>query len=332
MNYAPKKIRGVFEWLRQTAWPWVRVHARQINRIISFILLMAVLASIGYQILANWQQVRSYSWKWDVKFLLLGFGVYSVSLLLTASIWALIICRLSGIQSLLTHIGLYSLTNLAQRLPTPIPYISVRTEAYARRGVPRATTLTAMSLEVIVTVAGALVVAVATLPFGFQENLRRYDAPIWLLLIPLLVFVIRPDWFFAALNRMFLLLKRSPIQVRVKTLDILTWVSLFAAVWLNGGVLYYFLANSIYPVAPDKLLAIVNVFAVSGIVGWVGQFLFFIPNLAARQVAAAYLLGFFMPLPVAIAVALLTRLCIMAFELVWALVFSIVLKIVKIPM
>jgi hypothetical protein len=326
MKYFLEMLQEVSE----RAWSWANARSRQIKIILGIFLILAVLVSSGYQILVNWQEVRSYPWKWDVKFLFLGFGVYSINLLLTASIWALIMRRLSGIKSFFTHIGLYSLTNLAQRLPTLIPYISARTEAYAARDVPRSTTLTAMSLEVIVTITGALVVAIATLPFGLPGSLGHYSMLIWFLLIPFIVFVIRPDWLFVGLNKIFVLFKHSPLQVRVNKSDTLLWVGLFAIIWLIGGLFYFILANSIYPVVLGNLLMIVNIFAISGIVGWAGQFLFFVPNLAARQVAAAYLLSFFMPWLVAVAVVLVVRLSVLIFELIWALVFSILLKTIKI--
>jgi uncharacterized membrane protein YbhN (UPF0104 family) len=308
---------------KPSIWSWIRDHSKSISRIVWGGLLVIVIGIVAIQIKLSWNEIRTYPWHWNTTYIILGLGAYSVSLLTTASIWSQIIHRLSNSNNWLDNIGLYCLTNLAQRLPTPLPFLGARTEAYAARGIPRMTTLTAMSLEIAVTIVGALVAALITLPFGFPDALNQFNFLIWILIVPLMVFVIRPNWLIQAINLALQRLNKPKITIIVQTKDVILWVGLFVLVWMNGGLIYYLLANSIYPVGPDDLLAMINVFAISGVVGWLGQLLFFLPSVTLRQVAVAYLLSFFVPLSVAVAVALLTRLCVMIFELLWAMVFSI---------
>jgi len=277
-----------------------------------------------YSIVVHWHEIGTYRWQLHPVNLLMGLGIYSVSLLMTATIWAAIIGRFSRTQSMLTHIRLWSVTNLAQRLPTPIPYVGARTEAYAGQGVSRADTLTAMSLELVVTLLAGVLVAVLTLPFGpYMAVLAQYSLLLWLVLVPLILFVIRPDMLVGIFNLILVWLKRAPIRAIIRRSEVLAWVSVCVVIWLNGGALYYVLAASIYPLTSDDVLRMINVFAVSGVLGWIGQILFFVPNFALRQIAAAYLLSFFVPWPVAVAISILTRLCVMVFELAWAIGLSV---------
>jgi hypothetical protein len=324
MPYVPEKIGEASFWTKSRLLSWMREHPRLLKRAVWSTAFLLVVGAISYQIVDSWQEIRTYPWHWNLKYIFWGFGVYSLSLLATAGIWTAIIRRLAGLKPVLPNIGLYCLTNLAQRLPTPLPYVGARTEAYAARGVPRTTTLAAMSLEIIVTIVGALVTALITLPFGFPESMERFNLLIWLLVLPLVVFILRPNWLFKVINSILRRLKRPGLAVQVGTPEMLIWVVIFILIWLNGGFLYYLLANSIYPIRVDELLAMINVFAVSGVIGWLGQLFFFLPSVGLRQVAVAYLLSFFIPWPVAVAVALLTRLSVMIFELIWALGFSLI--------
>ncbi len=282
---------------------------------------MIALIVIGYRLRQDWHQIQTYPWQLQWTGILLAFGVFSVSIVLTFLVWTFIMRRLSTAQSLRTHMQLFFVTNLARRLPTLLPYVGARTEAYAAQGLPRKVTLSAVMLEMATTVVGAALVAVLTLPFGpFSRVWGRFPVlTLPLMILPVLV-IIYPSWFFAAVNFVLGHLKRPLLDFEVRRRDMLTWAILFTAVWANGGVLYYFLATSIYPLSSRKLLMMVNAFAISGVASWLGQFLFFLPTLALRQVMLAYLLSLSeIPFSAAIAIALLGRLCVTVFELVWAL-------------
>ncbi len=74
---------------------------------------------------------------------------------------------------------------------------------------------------------------------------------------------------------------------------------------------------------------LVNISAVSGIAGWLGQALFFVPTPAVRQLTMVYLLSLRFPMPWAVALALFFRISVMVFELVWAglcLLISVVIE------
>jgi hypothetical protein len=283
------------------------------------VTIVAVIA-IGYRLALDWEEIRTYPWRLKWMSILSAFAVFSISFLLTFVVWVFIMRRLSTVRSLRIHMRLFFVTNLARRLPTLLPYLGARTEAYASQGLPRRVTLSAVTLEMTTTVVGAVLIAVLTLPFGpLFAILDRFSLAALLLLVLPLTIVLFPNWFFVAMNFGLARLGRPPLRVEIRRLDMIIWVILFAAVWANGGVLYYLLASSIYPIPPQRLLFVMNAFAISGVAAWVGQFLFFLPTLALRQVMLAYLLSLGeIPFSAAVAVALLGRLCVTAFELIWA--------------
>ncbi len=327
MDFSPQESPQALPLpLHQRAMSWLKIHARPVRRAVWVGSAALILVVIAYQIARNWLQIRDYPWQLRPLDMLLALGIYSVSLLLTAFVWAAVIMRMSDRLPLLIHMRLFCLTNLANRLPTPLPYIGARIEAYAAEGIARPLTLTAMALEMVVKMVSAVIIAGLTLSFGPKDAITaRFSPLIWLALLPLAALMFRPAWLLSALNVAFKRFKRPPIEVQPRTYDMLVWTVLSAMIWVNGGILYYFLIDSIFPVTPNQVLFMINVFTVSGIVGWLGQFFFFVPNLALRQLVVAYLLSLAVPWPVAVAGAILTRLCVMVFELVWALLFSLII-------
>lgn len=334
MNYSLDEApdAGTARLLRRS-WRWMRAHARPLTRAVWAVSLLTVLAIMGYQIAQNWREIRSYPWQLHPGYILLGFCVYSVSVLVSALVWASIMRRLTSVQARLEHVRLYCLTNLANRLPTPLPFIGARTEAYAALGVPRSATLTAMVLETTTLILGGVLAAFLTLPFGIyrvisnQINLALFA----LVLVPLAVLVLRPGLLMWLLNTALVRLKRAPLPQVVRARDTLGWSGLCVLIWVNSGLLYYCLANSIYVLEPAHILVMINIFAISGVIGRLAQFLFFIPNLALRQLVTASLLSLVIPWPVAIALVILVRLCVMVFELIWASVLNLVPAARRLP-
>lgn len=280
-------------------------------------LIILATAVILYKFIADWPQLRAIPWRLSLKPFLLSFGIYSISLLLTASCWALIIGHLTGAQTFWGHVRLFCLTNLAQRLPTPVPYITARVEAYASHGVRREITLTAMTIETAVTLSSAVIVALVTSSFGtYALNIQRRLLLIFLL--PLLLLVLLPERFLGTVNLLLSRLGRPKLTNHFKRRQILAWIGLFVIIWINSGILYYLIISSITPIPPERVLFMINISALSGLAGWLGQILFFLPTPAVRQIALIYLMNLDFPMPTAVAFALLFRFIVMLFELIWA--------------
>jgi hypothetical protein len=312
--------------IRDKQWVIDRLSTKKVQRTIGIIILAGLMVFLIYQILKSWQEIKTYPWQLDFKYIIIGFFVYSVSLFSTGGIWASIMARTSNIRHYLLHVRLYCLTNLAQRLPTPLPYIGARAETYAQLGVPRTTTIASMSLEVVITIVGAVSTAIITLPFSVDKSKQTGAFWVWAAMIPLLVFIIKPKWLFAGIEFVLKRFKKEFPYPSITWKHMVAWSLASTAIWFLGGMLYFLLAKSVYPLPVNSLLEMINVFALSGVVGWVGQLFFFVPLVTVRQLTTAYLLSLFLPWPVAVAVALLTRLVVMVYELLWALFFSIIYR------
>ncbi len=309
---------------------WVKSNYKTINKVIWGVGFIILCVIIIYQIVKNWQTISQYSWHWQYRFILFGFFSYSLSLILTAWIWSLLINKFSGNKTTIPNIALYSLTNIAQRLPTPFPYISARVETYASLGISRAFTLSAMSVELSITIISAVLISIFTLPFGFKEIYNNIQIEITLLIMIILlfigVFIININKVIAFFNRILIKNNKSPISGSINQKELVSWVGLYLIVWINAGIFNLLMANCIYPFPFHLILTMINIIALSGFIGWIGQLLFFIPNIALPQIVSAYLLSSYVPWPVAITISVIGRLGSMVFEIIWVSFFGILSK------
>jgi hypothetical protein len=107
---------------------------------------------------------------------------------------------------------------------------------------------------------------------------------------------------------------RQDIQLgHTRWCDLLYWNILYALSWVLGGAILYFLVRALLPVPWSLLPRLVWAWAVSGLIGFVR---FLIPFLlAARELSLAVIMAPFVPLPLAIVAAALSRLCLIAGDL-----------------
>jgi hypothetical protein len=179
--------------------------------------------------------------------------------------------------------------------------------------------VSASLIETLVTNIGALVVVLASLGLVTPNY-----SVVWALalLIPAGIVAFKPALLIRGLNLALNKLKRPPIEVEIRRVDMFRWLPVASLMFLVGGLMLFVLIGSVYVVPVSALPTMINSFAVSWLVGTAADFLFFLPNAAIRQVTLAYLLSSCLPLPVALGGTLLLRLAVLGFEMFWALVFT----------
>ena len=176
----------------------------------------------------------------------------------------------------------------------------------------------AMAMEIAVTLFSAAVVALATLVFGVPLYAKAIKYILYVLLLCLIFPAFFPQKSLNLVNLVLARLNRSPLPTALSGRQTLGWIGIFIIIWANSGVLYYYLISSLSLVPEGLLLFLINISAVSGIAGWLGQALFFVPTPAVRQLTMVYLLSLRFPMPWAVVFALFFRVSVMMFELVWA--------------
>ena len=96
-----------------------------------------------------------------------------------------------------------------------------------------------------------------------------------------------------------------------------TGVGLGKGVWVGGGLVLYVAINSLYALSLKDLPAVIGVWALSGLISTV--VLVTPVGVGLRELTLSVLLGSLIPAPLAVIVALLMRVGLTLFEIVWGL-------------
>ncbi len=310
-------LRQKFHVAKLAGWSRNRWARRALGLVVvGFPLLL--LAGI---IVGNWEQLTSYTWRLRPLPLVLSLALYVAGVGLGVLEWSLIMGRLAGVHSLRKNAKIYSYSTLARRLPGTYWYVAGRLLLYDAEGVAKATTAAGTVLELASTILSGLLVYLLSLPFCLSTYLAGLPT-IWrggylgLLIVLLGVVFLRPSLISAMLSRLSRLLGKQGVSVTFGTRDTLTWLALHSLAWVVGGVVLYLLITALQPFPWTALPAVMNMTVAAGLVGLVA---FVSPSgLGIKELTLAYLLSFYVPLPVAAVLALLFRLWVIVGDFFWA--------------
>lgn len=295
---------------------------RRFKRLAMLMVVGFSFLFLGLTLLQSWGELSRYSWRFDSWYLVVAALAYIIDLGLAAKAWNSVMRGLGGSVGLRRDTKFYCSSNIANRLPTPVWYIGGRIYLYDQAGVPMSVTSSGAILEyLLITLAGTGLTLIL-LPMSAHDIPLATLAIMAAVLAVLLTLFVQPRWFLILSNWFLRRLKRLPLDVEIRRYDLALWYIWYTGVWLGGGIMLYLLTNTVYPLPLEHLPATMGVWAASGVAS---RLAFFTPNgLGLRDITLAWLLGFYIPLPAAIVVAILARIWIMVGELV-GLLLSVIL-------
>jgi len=288
---------------------WTLVTARRVLRVMGPLVILGSGLLLGWTVWRNRELLLSYPWRVHVWVVPLSLAVYSVDLGLAVCIWGRIVNRLSGRQlTFRRHFKVYVATNFSRRLPGAVWYIAGRAALYEGDGIAKSVISLASLVEVILIALSSIVCYFLAWPFGGSA---------WggwpLLLVGLVagLVLIHPRVVGALLRRL-----GQPEVPQLHYRDMLTWLLLYVLVWAVGGVTLYSVVAGLHPLPLSGLPHIVRAWSLSGAAAVI---VFFSPSgLGIKEVTLTLLLVPVIPVPLAAIVALLMRLLLTIYELLWA--------------
>ncbi len=303
---APRRLRTLPPLLAN---PTVR-RAGQVA-IIGLIVLF-----FGLALARQWPDIVAYHWQLEPGYLLLAAGLLLGRAPLQVYSWKRLLARLGHHISWRIAFRLYFQSALAKYLPGSIWFAVGRVVLAEGVGLPRRATSVSVVLEQVLNTVAALLVsglALTALPSG----------PIWpyvVVFFALAFFVVWPRPVFAALDWGLRRIGRAPLGITLHGGDLLLGLVPFVANWLWYGVASFFWTATVYPTLPaTELPAIIGLYTASWAIGFLTLL---VPNgWAVREgLLVAGLTGVLgIPLPVAGAAAVLSRLGSVLVEAFWAL-------------
>lgn len=280
------------------------------RKLTTFIAIVFTTLVFGYMIYREREVLLSHAWSFNPWALLAAFILYTLALFLASYVWVGIIHSLGEKIHFWQHFQYYSVSMLAKRLPGTVWYIAYRSQMYQKEGISARVTYLASGVEfAVVVISGMIVSAIFAVPI-----LQKYQAGLVgaILLFVLGVLFLHPrvlEWFFRKLH-----IDRENLKNR----DIVWWILCYVGVRLLSGGLVFSVARIIYPLPFIHLSYVIGGFT---LVGVLSNALMFLPtNLGFTEVTFSIVLSNIVPSSIAVFIAVLTRVFITFFELVWALI------------
>ena len=281
------------------------------------VLLVLFFFGLAFYQLAP--DVAAYQWEFDPFYMGIAVVLIVVRGPLGAYGWWAIVKQLGYRLPWWRSVRIVYYSTFAGFVPGGMWHAVSRVYLAEKEGVPKGITALSVFLESALVLFGAAVVAPLSL-------LVWPDFPLWLgliLLAAMLGFILQPNVMFGTLNWLLVKVKREPIEVSMRPPDMLRLLWPYALNWVLFGIMSFALVAALYPQLPiEQAPALAGVFTAAWLVGYLAVF---VPQgLIIREgIIIAFLTGALgIPVPVAAASAVLSRLWSMLGVFLWGAIAS----------
>ncbi|MGD9376359.1 MAG: hypothetical protein PVJ23_11300, partial [Anaerolineae bacterium] len=252
------RARLTLLWQRIRRWvahPWLR-------RGLTIALTLVAIVSFAALLYANWPTLRSFDWQIRPLPLIFSFLAYSLALALSILVWGKIMAAVGTRIPWREHIRVYCVSNLARRLPGVLWYVVGRFILYDQEKASKTAISVASALELVLLGLSCLVVGILAWPSMVREHID----PVWIVLgVVLSLVVVHPRVLRLPLQWLG---DQSAHSARTELHygRVLSWLFLYACVWLVGGLVLFGLIETLYPLPLDRLPQVIGAWSLSGLV------------------------------------------------------------------
>jgi len=282
-----------------------------IKRILQVLLILVIFYFLARNLYLNWNKIVQYDWNINYYFLTYSFVLFVVGSILIALGWNLILRVLGGKLGYKRALKIFFITDLAKYVPGKVWTIVGKVYLCKKEGVPIAKTSASVVIQPLIQVIAGILMFLVSLPFWTKTHHLMNKLYLFFPLIPLGLVLLHPAIMTKLLNFGLARLKQKPIELNIKYRDILLILLLWCGLWALTGITYYFLIVSLHSFPVSQLPVTIGIFSIAG----VSQFL--TPSgIGVLEGVLTVLLGLYFPVPIAILIALLSRVWKTVAELV----------------
>lgn len=291
------------------------INSSKVRRTLQVVAVVTILFFFGLAFYSLKDDLLAYPWQLDPLYASLSLLVLVARGPVGAYAWWAIMRQLGHRLPWWRTVKMVYHSTLAGFVPGPALHAFSRAFMAEREGVPKTLTLVSVGMESVLNMLAALVVASLTL-------LAWPDAPILLgvgVFVALLALLSRPQLWFRTLNWLLVRLKRRPVEVTMSGWDSLRLTWPYILNWTLFGVQSYMLLAAIYPqMSLSYLPAVTGLYSAAWLAGYMAVF---VPQ--GYGVREVFIVGVLtgvtgVPVAVALAAAILSRLWSMLGVAVWA--------------
>ena len=285
-----------------------------INRkIVSLVFILIIFFFIGRAIFREWDKISEHHWSPHPTWLIFSIIVALIAYLVSAYEWTLILKMIGGRIGWSKGISIFLFSIFGRYIPGGIWAALGRVYLCRLEGVPDSRSSMSILLEQAYPVISACLVFVISLLFWNDAGPLARMSPL-LLTLPLLILFLHPKPFLRIINPVLRWYGKGPVNISLSFRNMLVLTGYYAFSWLIGGIAFYAFVRAFYQLELSSIPVIIGIYAFSFTAGYLA---FLAPaGLGVREGILTVLLSLFIPTPIAIGVALLSRLWLVGVELI----------------
>lgn len=301
-----------------------KVAKRVLQICLPVIILLAVVYFLGGNLKKDWTQLATAKFQLHIGLLVLSFVGFLLQELSYGIIWRGVLLRLGFRLDLRASLRIYLASEFVRYIPGNVWHVLTRVLWAGKYGIPRPVAFASMTVELITKLAaGALIFAASLLFWGDIGALNGLLKGYTVLLIAVgiatilgLLVVLHPRVLNTLLNTALRILKREPVVLALRYIDILRVTVAWCVSWIIAGSAFYILILAFGINAPLATLPVcIGIYAIIWDIGFLS---FITPSgLGFREGVAVVLLVpalALAPAPATV-IAVLSRLVSTAAEL-----------------
>lgn len=273
-------------------------------------LAAAAAAFFVYALASRWSGISSGDLRFQPGYFALAAFFIGAAVATIGCTWKVMLDRLDERpgQPALPLMRAFFYSWLGRYIPGTVPFLLMRVEMAQRAGYRRGPVAASIAYENVLQLATALAVSLALLVVTMGQHAGSF-ALYALLLVPLAgaALLVHPRVLVPVLNRIARRLRREEIASSrvLSSRTILALVGLYTLFVVLNGVGFYFALLALTPVGPEYLPAAIGIYNLAGVIGVLAVF---VPSgLGVREGIIIALLSFQLPIEVAAAAAVLSR-------------------------
>lgn len=279
-------------------------------------LLVALVAVfLGRALYGSWDEVRGYEWRFNPPYLLASVILIGLYYLQQWGGWRLIMRSFGDPLDRAESMHVWYSTILGRYVPGSVAMVAGRVSLCRKRGIPASTTFASIVYENALILATALLVTAASVPFW--PPFRHGEYALFLAaLAPVCLALLHPAVFGRLANYLLARTGRGPLGATLPYGRVLALIPYYLVGWVLLGLGFAALAASVAQVGPGDLALLVGGYAFAWEVGFLSLV---VPSgVGVKEGVLTAISGLAFPIPVAVALAALSRLWQTLAELVAA--------------
>ncbi len=220
------------------------------------IFLLLALVAIGWFLVDQWPALRSYPWRLHWGWLLVTCAITLASWGVEIAIWHDLMAALGGRMPYWAAARIWFLSAIVRYIPGNV-WQPLSLTLYSRRyGATPETSITSIVLFQVIMLLAVVPIFVVYFVWLDDKSLAaqlmgNVPSPLmWLALLPILIFLLRPQWLVAVLNWGLARMKRPPLAMQLSGTKLFILLAVGLVDWLLWGASF---AAFTFAVASDGL-------------------------------------------------------------------------------